>query len=439
MNRMSVSRACAAAALIALASSNPVGRVHASALLAAESAADSGSARYQPITWPDEVSGKNFPLFALVDADQAARRAVASSPELRAILEAKRKAVAQATASCAAVASCHAAALSWSADDISRVSAALGGLTKNGALKAVVPTMRNSGLFNRDIALDDQAFVVRSWERAAGGLNNILAVYGKGEKPRYPLIDAVSHDPDAAEYGQVVHTAMGLMNERAEEWEAFYEPTRALAMRLLDINWRDEAGRLEPMQLGQNAAAFKRIPSIKWADYPYTVALVLGYGLRDQMEKDNHALNPMGKLAIEIAARRYRDKRVPLIIVSGGYVHPKHTRFSEAVEMKRSLMRDFGIPEEAIIIDPHARHTTTNIRNAARLIFRYGIPADRQALITTHQYHLDSVDSVAFDDRNDRELVYRPYLSKHRLSRFELEWLPNVTSLHADPLDPLDP
>jgi hypothetical protein len=103
---------------------------------------------------------------------------------------------------------------------------------------------------------------------------------------------------------------------RTEKWDAFYEPTRALALRLLDINWRDEAGRLEPIHLGQNAGAFKRIPTIQWADYPYTVALVLGYGLDEQMEKDNHALNPMGKLAIEIAARRYRDKRVPLIIVS---------------------------------------------------------------------------------------------------------------------------
>ena len=99
---------------------------------------------------------------------------------------------------------------------------------------------------------------MRSWERAAGGLNNMLAVYGKGEKPRYPLIDTVSWMPRRG-YGQVVHTAMGLMNERAEKWDAFYEPTRALALRLLDINWRDEAGRLEPMHLGENAAAFKRI------------------------------------------------------------------------------------------------------------------------------------------------------------------------------------
>jgi hypothetical protein len=396
-------------------------------------------ARYQPITWSNEVSGKNFPLFALIDADQAARAAVTSSPALRAILDAKRKAVADATASCGAAASCHAAALWWSDDDIGRVRDALGTLTKSGALKSVIPTMRGSGLFARDIDLEDQAFVARSWERAAGGLNNVLAVYGKGEKPRYPVIDSVAVDAASTGYGQVVDTAMGLMSEQSGRWDAFYQPTLTLALRLLDINWRDEAGRLEPLHLGENAAAYKRVATVKWADYPYTVALVPGAGLSEEMERENHPLNPMGKEIIEIAARRYFDHKVAFIIVSGGYVHPKYTRFSEAVEMKRSLMRDFNVPEDAIIIDPHARHTTTNVRNAARLMFRYGIPTDRPALITTQRYHLDSIASTAFDDRNERELGYRPYVSARRLSRFEVEWLPNVMSLHADPLDPLDP
>jgi hypothetical protein len=419
-----LSRACAGAALVALVTLTV--------------SAESG-ARYQPIAWSDEVSGKNFPLFALIDADHAARTAVASSSELNAVLDAKRKAVADAAASCGAVASCHAAAVRWSPDDIARVREALGTLTKRGALRNVVATMRSSGLFARDVDLEDQALVARSWERAADGLNNVLAVYGNGEKPRYPLIDSVAVDAASTNYGQIVHTAMGLMAEQSAQWDAFYQPTLALALRLLDINWRNEAGRLEPLHLGENAAAYKRVATVKWADYPYTVALVPGNGLSDEMERENHPLNPMGKEIIEIAARRYFDHKVAFIIVSGGYVHPRYTRFSEAVEMKRSLIRDFKVPEDAIIIDPHARHTTTNVRNAARLMFRYGIPTDRPALITTHQYHLDSIASVAFDDRNDRELGYRPYVSKRRLSQFELEWLPNVMSLHADPLDPLDP
>jgi len=409
------------------------------ALVALTSSAAGTVARYQPITWSNAVSGKNFPLFALIDADQVARTAVTSSSELRAVLEAKRKAVAAATASCGAVSSCHAAALQWSPDDVARVREALGTLTNSGALKSVVATMRTSGLFARDADLEDQAFIARSWERAAAGLNNVLAVYGKGEESRYPLIDSVAVDAASTGYGQVVHTAMGLMAEQSGQWDEFYQPTLALALRLLDINWRDEAGRLEPLHLGENAAAYNRVATVKWSDYPYTVALVPGAGLSDEMDRENHPLNPMGKEIIEIAARRYFDHKVAFIVVSGGYVHPKYTRFSEAVEMKRSLIRDFKVPEDVVIIDPHARHTTTNVRNAARLMFRYGIPTDRPALITTQQYHLDSIASVAFDDRNDRELGYRPYVSKRRLSPFELEWIPNVMSLHADPLDPLDP
>jgi hypothetical protein len=422
--RSTLSRACAGAAL--------------AGLLALTSSAGT-VARYQPLTWSNEVSGKNFPLFALIDADQAARTAVTSSSELRAVLEAKRNAVATAAASCGAVASCHAAALRWSDDETVNVRKALDTLTKSGALKSVVATMRSSGLFARDVDLEDQAFVARSWERAADGLNNVLTVYGIGEEPRYPLIDSVAVDAASTGYGQIVDTAMGLMAEQSGQWDVFYQPTLALAIRLLDINWRNEAGRLEPLHLGENAAAYKRVATVKWSDYPYTVALVPGAGLSGEMERENHPLNPMGKEIIEIAARRYFDHKVAFIIVSGGYVHPKYTRFSEAVEMKRSLIRDFKMPEDAIIIDPHARHTTTNVRNAARLMFRYGIPTERPALITTRQYHLDTITSVAFDERNDRELGYRPYVSKRRLSRFELEWLPNVMSLHADPLDPLDP
>lgn len=395
--------------------------------------------RYEPIVWTDEVSGKNFPLFAIIDADPSARRAVTASLALRALLDAKRRAVADAATTCSTTVSCHVAALRWSADEIARARDALVLVTRSGALEPAIDRMRASGLFALDAALDDETFVARSWERAAAGVNRVLAVYAVGEQPRYPAIDAISHDATAAAYGQVVHTAVGLLDEQARSWDRFYQPSLAFALRLLRLNYRDEAARHEPMHAGENAAAYKRIPSIVWTDYPYTVALVPGAGLSDQMEREHHAISPMGMQIIEIAARRYFDRKVPLIIVSGGYVHPKHSQYAEAIEMKQALMRDFGVPEDAILIDPHARHTTTNVRNAARLMFRYGVPSDRPGLITTQQYHLDSIAADAFDERNDRELGYRPYLSKRRLSRFELEWTPNAMSLQADPTDPLDP
>ncbi len=79
-----------------------------------------------------------------------------------------------------------------------------------------------------------------------------------------------------------------------------------------------------------------------------------------------------------MAVKRYRQGLAPLLLVSGGAVHPKRTPYNEALEMKKELMNVYGIPARAIIVEPHARHTTTNFRNAARLVYRYGIPADKK-------------------------------------------------------------
>ena len=67
MKRSTRSRACAGAVL---------------AVLVVLTSSAGTVARYQPITWSNEVSGKNFPLFALIDADQTARIAVTSSSAL---------------------------------------------------------------------------------------------------------------------------------------------------------------------------------------------------------------------------------------------------------------------------------------------------------------------------------------------------------------------
>ena len=63
---------------------------------------------------------------------------------------------------------------------------------------------------------------------------------------------------------------------------------------------------------------------------------------------------------------------MPFIIVSGGRVHPFKTQYIEAVEMKHYMIDVLGIPTSAIIIDPFARHTTTNVRNAGHMIMDYG-------------------------------------------------------------------
>lgn len=212
-------------------------------------------------------------------------------------------------------------------------------------------------------------------------------------------------------------------------------PALRFALMVLEVNERDEAGRLEPLESGENAAAIRAIPSIDWNRYPYAVIVVPGSG----PDRPGVNLSPTGRLRAILGARRYREGKAPILLLSGGYVHPIHTSFSEAVEMKKYLVEELGIPTAAVLIDPHARHTTTNIRNAARQIYRYGIPFEKMSMITTDESQSSNIESAAFEDRCLRELGYKPYRLGRRLTPFDLEFRPTLESLHADPMDPLDP
>jgi hypothetical protein len=142
---------------------------------------------------------------------------------------------------------------------------------------------------------------------------------------------------------------------------------------------------------------------------------------------------------VELASRRYREGKAPLIIVSGGFVHPAQTPYAEALEMKKALIGEFGVGPESIIVDPHARHTTTNMRNAARLLYRYGAPFEKTVLVTTDPNQSTYIEGDVFAKRSMDELGYMPYKIVKRLSAFDLEWLPQINSLQADARDPLDP
>jgi hypothetical protein len=215
----------------------------------------------------------------------------------------------------------------------------------------------------------------------------------------------------------------------------FFDPDLQLGTHLLSVQLRDEAGRHEPMETGVNKAAYQRVGTTRFADYPYSVILVPGEG----PEETNVHLSPVGKLRLELAVRRYKARLAPFLLVSGGYVHPKMTPYSEAIEMKRCLMDDFGIPESAIIVDPHARHTTTNLRNAARLLFRYGFPFDKAGIIVSDPYQSEYIESKGFFDRCQGVFGYQPVRNYKRLDTYTLEFVPNLDSLSMDPADPLDP
>ena len=147
----------------------------------------------------------------------------------------------------------------------------------------------------------------------------------------------------------------------------------------------------------------------------------------------------MPNLRCGLVAERYHAGFAPLIITSGGHVHPDRTPYSEAIEMKKYLMETYSIPEEAILVDPHARHTTTNLRNGSRLILRYGIPPERPVLVVTDLFQSLYIQGAMLAERCMNELGYHPFRVVESLGHTDTCMMLDPTSLHQDPRDPLDP
>ncbi len=122
---------------------------------------------------------------------------------------------------------------------------------------------------------------------------------------------------------------------------------------------------------------------------------------------------------------------------SGGKVHPYKTKFCEAEEMKTYMVNVLHVPEYAIIMEPHARHTTTNMRNGVRLMYKYGIPANKPGLVVTDKSQTNSILIMAA--RCEKELKFVPYkLGKH-LSDTEVEFFAVPEAMQVNVYEPLDP
>ncbi|HGM7285644.1 TPA: YdcF family protein [Stenotrophomonas maltophilia] len=272
-------------------------------------------------------------------------------------------------------------------------------------------------------------------ERELAGLNNILSVYGQGQPPRYDAIDGPVGAAGSTRLAGDVAIAMQMSEVDAGAAYTAFDRSIAVAVGLLDANDRLDAIRFEPINAGMNAAPFARARQLDWSAHPYTSIIVLGQG-PDELTTP---LSAGSKLRLKAAAQRYAAGDAPFIIVSGGAVHPRGTRSVEAVQMREALIARFGIPADAIIIEPYARHTTTNLRNAARLLAALQAPPRQPALVVSSPSHIDSVASSGFSDRNRRELGYVPGKVGSRISPYAITFVPAPESLRIDPMDPLDP
>ncbi|MGJ7031428.1 TIM barrel protein [Niabella hirudinis] len=301
---------------------------------------------------------------------------------------------------------------------------------RNPRLKTAVATLKKGETYYRFNQLKDTSYLRKVWETETTAINRIFGVYVIGQAPRYPKIDSIRFAAKNKVYPAMLKTWLGQM---AGQVELPATPLR-IAIHALELNGRFEAARFEPLTAGINSAPFRQLAKTKWNRYTYSLILVPGLGPEDPAL----TLDPGGARRCQAAAVLYKKGLAPFIVVSGGNVHPFLTPYNEAVEMKRYLTDSLAIPETAVFIEPHARHTTTNIRNTNRMIYRFHIPSGKPVLIATDvsqtTYIRGNMTKTAL-----RDLGYLPYSDMQPVTAEQTAYYPNKNCLQTDAMDPLDP
>ena len=394
--------------------------------------------RYRPLHSGNIILDKDFYLFSVILQSPEVKGELILDDSLAGLLHGQTELIkARVTDSCHSAESLL-AGFRWATEDSLRVDAALRrqyGLHAKEFDELVDRQLRPSGYFQRFVGYSNLGLLLRAWGQSLVGINYIIDQYGLGKRMRYPAIDSVSYDVHGEYYRDLLKVLFGVLAEKADSMRLFFQPSLALALELMGANDRDEPARFEPLEAGENRGAAERVKTVKWSQYTYSSILVPGEG----PELTTVPFDPIGRLRCGLAADRWRSGLAPFIIVSGGYCHPWHTPYCEAIEMKKYLISRCGVPESAVIIDPQARHTTTNFRNAGRLMIRYGMPMDKPGLCVTTKDQADYIDDPRFAKRCLRELGYVPDRDQKRLGNHKISFYVVMDCLHMDPYDPLDP
>jgi hypothetical protein len=410
-----------------------------SVLLPAQSQNRAGvfTGSYQLLPSNTYVQAKNYYLLTLFDQVKPVRQLLERDSDLTRLLQTKRDSIAGSITRCGTARLCYTSPMLFSATDIALVSTKLGQLYARGNEldKLVTEQLIPSGCYQLFSKLPPKEMLMKAWEQDARGINFVLSVYANGQKPNYPAIDSIGFAVNDRRYAPFLKILTETLAAELKTATLFFDPSLTAALRFLEVNDREQAADFEPMAQTVNLATLAKARKMNWKNYPYTLLLVLGSGPQDYAT----ALSGDAKMRLRMVATRYREGLAPIIMVSGGRVHPYKTKYCEAEEMKRYLIETLRIPADAILMDPHARHTTTNVRNTVRLIYRYGLPPDKPCVVSSASSHITSVMSEAFDQRCLRELKMVPFRKGNRISPTEGEFYPVIDALHINPTEPMDP
>ncbi|MES2277183.1 MAG: YdcF family protein [Bacteroidota bacterium] len=389
---------------------------------------------YKLMPWGNWVQAKNYYLLTLLQQDKTVSAQLKSDADIAKLTQKKLADLSSSIIDCKDAA-CFTNSVKFSDDEIKMVSDKLRQLYKPGsALAQLVNTkLIPSYTYSLYKNVSPTELLVKAWEQDAAGINYTISVYADGKKPNYPLIDSISFNTKNRRYQVLLYDTNAALIGDVKNAKLFFEPAMQAALLYLQMNERQDPASYEPMISTVNKAAADHIKTTNWGKYPYTVILIPGAGPDDPAT----ALSAEGMLRCRLAAQEYRNGKAPYIMPSGGKVHPYKTKFCEAEEMKTYMVQVLHVPAAAIIMEPHARHTTTNMRNGVRLMYRYGIPTNKPGLVITDKSQTDGI--IAMAPRCEKELKYVPYkLGKH-LSETEVEFYPVPEAMQINPYEPLDP
>jgi hypothetical protein len=391
---------------------------------------------YQLLHGQSFVASKNYYLLTLFSELKDVKAILAKDATLSGMGKTKLDSLRTALKNCGREGDCYISRMKFSEAEVKTVSERLSELYLPGnALEKLVQNhLIPSGTYIQFQTLAPKEMLVKAWEQDATAINYALDVYAGGKKPNYPQIDSIAFNTKTTGYLGLLYDAVTVVAQENKTENSFFQPSLTAALLFLEVNEREQAADYEPMAGGENKAAYDRIKTTDWKKYKYSLILVPGAG----PDEPEVALSAEGMLRCRLAALQYKQGVAPFIVTSGGKVHPYKTKFCEALEMKQYLINKLGIPASAIIIEPHARHTTTNLRNTVRIMYRNGIPFSMPAITCTTLYQSTMIGTTLMA-RCQKELNEVPYKPGNRLSETEWEFYPLIEALQIDPDEPMDP
>jgi hypothetical protein len=380
------------------------------------------------------VQEKNFHLLTLLQRDTTVCALLQNDPVLAKLAVSQNDAIKRSLENCKDYL-CITTVLKIDSAQVELIGKRLAVLyLQNAALRRLVKDkMIPSGAYSMYDTLAPASQFIRAWQQDTEDIDSTIAVYAEGKSPNYPDIDSISfnvHDPS---YIKIVQQVTQQVYNETSNSRLFFLPSMTAALAFLNVNGRNEAGNYEPMETGVNKLALEKEKAVTWSNYKYTVLMVPGEG----PDSSNTPISPGSIARCKLAAAAFQERLAPFIMVSGGNVHPYKTKYCEADEMKKYLVQNLRIPDSVIFMEPHARHTTTNMRNSVRLLMQYNFPLKQAALVVSDASQIGSI--VGMRQRCIDELGYVPYQLGNQVSATSLEFYVVPEAPQVNPTEPLDP